>query len=59
MSKSHSKAVLVINIMTKTKRIFPSIKETANYFNISSTKIHAQAIHINKKNIMFDLYLIT
>jgi hypothetical protein len=56
MSKSHNKAVLVTNILTKELKIFPSIKETAAYFKVSSTKIRNS---ISKKSVMLNLYLIT
>lgn len=56
MSKSHNKAVLVTNILTKELKIFPSIKETAAYFKVSRTKIRNS---ISKKSVMLNLYLIT
>lgn len=56
MSKSHSKPVLVRNIKTNEQTIYPSVKNTAESFSTTSTKIRN---HIIKNSIMFDLYLIS
>ena len=56
MSKSHSKAIMVTNITNNKMTMFSSIKEAALELNTTSTKIRR---HIEKKTIMFDLYLIT
>lgn len=56
MSKSHSKAILVTNITNNKTTMYPSIKEAALELNTTSTKIRR---HIEKKTVMFDLYLIT
>lgn len=56
MSKSHSKAILVTNITNNKTTMYSSIKEAALKLNTTSTKIRR---HIEKKTVMFDLYLIT
>ena len=56
MSKSHSKAIMVTNITNNQMTKYSSIKEAALELNTTSTKIRR---HIEKKTVMFDLYLIT
>jgi group I intron endonuclease len=56
MSKSHSKAIMVTNITNNQITMYSSIKEAALELNTTSTKIRR---HIEKKTVMFDLYLIT
>ena len=52
VSKSHSKSVMVTNINTNEQTVYSSIKETAENFNTTSTKVRN---HIIKKSIMFDI----
>lgn len=54
MSRSRSKPILVTNINTNEQTVYSSIKETAEKFNITSTKVRNH----KKKSIMFDLYLV-
>lgn len=56
MSKSHSKATRVTNITNNQMTMYSSIKGAALELNTTSTKIRR---HIEKKTVMFDLYLIT
>ena len=56
MSKSHSKAIMVTNITNNQMTMYSYIKEAALELNTTSTKIRR---HIEKKTVMFDLYLIT
>jgi hypothetical protein len=56
MRKSHSKATMMTNITNNQMTMYSSIKEAALGLNTTSTKIRR---HIEKKTVMFDLYLIT
>ena len=56
MKLSHSKPILVTNIIHGETFIYPSIKQAALELNTTSTKIRT---HIKNKSMIFDLYIIT
>jgi hypothetical protein len=56
MKISHSKAIVITNIINNEVCLYPSIKEAALKLNTSSTTIRR---HLLKKSIMFNLYIIS
>lgn len=56
MKLSHSKPILVRNIINNEIRFYPSIKQAALELNTSSTNIRR---HLKRKTVMLNLYLIT
>jgi hypothetical protein len=56
MKLSHSKPILVTNIINSKVYLYPSIKQAALELNTYSTNIRR---HLEKKTVMFNLYIIT
>lgn len=56
MKISHSKPILITNIINNHVCIYPSIKEAAFKLSTTSTTIRR---HLKNKSIMCNLYIIT